>query len=102
MGISSTHNQHEKKLTINVSERFDFSLHQAFRDSYQHIDQPGTSFRLDLSKANYMDSSALGMILLLKDHAEKLKGRVVIERPNQAVSKILEIAQFQHLMTIVS
>lgn len=47
-----------------------------------------------------MDSSALGMILLLKDHAEKYSGKVIIRKPNEAVNKILEIAQFHRLLTI--
>lgn len=102
MGINTTHNEGDKQLIINVTDRFDFSLHQLFRDSYQQIQQPGSCFRLNLSNASYMDSSALGMILLLKDHAEKIKGEVIIEKPNEAISKILEIAQFHRLITVIS
>ena len=47
-----------------------------------------------------MDSSALGMILLLKDYAANLSGTVVIKNPNEEVNKILEIAQFHRLLTI--
>ena len=47
-----------------------------------------------------MDSSALGMILLLKEHADKLASKIVITGPNPAVLQILEIAQFQKMMTI--
>lgn len=48
-----------------------------------------------------MDSSALGMLLLLKEHADQIRGKIVIEKPNDAINKVLEIAQFQHLMEIV-
>lgn len=89
-----------KRLKISISERFDFSLHQQFRDSYLNCNENGVEFTLDLSKTTYMDSSALGMILLLKDHADKLSGKVVIRKPNEAVNKILEIAQFHRLMPI--
>ena len=41
-------------------------LHQSFRDAYRNVDVPGTIFKVDLSKATYMDSSALGMILAAK------------------------------------
>ncbi len=47
-----------------------------------------------------MDSSALGMILLLKDHADNLGGQVIIKKPSDTVNKILEIAQFHRLVTI--
>jgi len=89
-----------KGVKISVTERFDFSLHQKFRDAYAKCNENGSEFVLDLSATAYMDSSALGMILLLKDHADKLSGKVVISKPNDAVTKILEIAQFHRLMTI--
>ena len=89
-----------KQVSITIEERFDFSVHQNFRDAYADNLQPNTEFVLDLSKTSYMDSSALGMILLLKDHVEKNTGTLKITNPNESVYKILEIAQFHRLMTI--
>ncbi|GHF93328.1 STAS domain-containing protein [Thalassotalea marina] len=89
-----------KKITISVDERFDFSVHQSFRDAYIDADTIGSEFILDLSKTTYMDSSALGMILLLKDHVEKSSSSLKISKPNDTVNKVLEIAQFHRLMTI--
>ena len=88
------------EVRISIDERFDFSLHQHFRDAYVNCIERGTEFTLDLAKTTYMDSSALGMILLLKDHVDKISGTIVISKPNDAVNKILEIAQFHRLMTI--
>lgn len=82
MPIVSSTSSNSKDVLITVSERFDFSQYKLFRDSYCECNTPGTEFRLDLSSANYMDSSALGMLLLLKEHADKIKGKIVIERPN--------------------
>ena len=83
-----------------IDDRFDFSQHQNFRDAYAECNTSGTNFILELAKTTYMDSSALGMILLLKDHAEKLSGKVIIRKPSESVNKILEIAQFHRLLTI--
>ncbi len=47
-----------------------------------------------------MDSSALGMILLLKEHADKQGGKIVLVSPSNAVEKILTIANFHKLMTV--
>jgi len=101
MAIASKSANNNKDVLITVSDRFDFSQYKLFRDSYCDFNLAGTEFRLDLSGANYMDSSALGMLLLLKEHADKIKGKIVIERPNDSINKILEIAQFHHLMEIV-
>lgn len=100
MAISVQSNSEAKKVTINISQQFDYSLHQSFRDAYRNTNQAGTTFTLNLSQATYMDSSALGMILLLKEHAEKIGGRVVIEKPNESVRKILTIANFDQFVTI--
>jgi len=90
----------QNHLSIIVEERFDFSQHQYFRDAYSKHTNKGMLFSLDLSQTSYMDSSALGMILLLKDHAESIDGKIVLRKPNDAITKILEIAQFHRLMSI--
>lgn len=100
MAIKVNASGEKNQLIIAIDERFDFSLHQAFRDSYINVKTNNTQFVLDLSLTSYMDSSALGMILLLKDHAESLSGSVVIRKPSETVNKILEIAQFHRLLKI--
>lgn len=88
------------QLSIMIDGKFDFSLHQNFRDAYVDFQGNNVVINLDLSKTTYMDSSALGMILLLKDHAEKSENQIVIQKPNETVNKILEIAQFHRLLKI--
>jgi len=89
-----------KKLVMLIDERFDFSLHQKFRDAYSRVTTQDLIYVVDLGQTEYMDSSALGMILLLKDHVQLYAGQLIISRPSDTVRKILEIAQFQRLMTI--
>lgn len=100
MTVTRLISDNNKKLTITIQDKFDFSLYQSFRDSYSDFDSPNGQIVLDLHKTSYMDSSALGMILLLKEHADKLASKIVITGPNPAVLQILEIAQFQKMMTI--
>ena len=102
MGVTAKFSEESKQLVIMINDRFDFSLHQAFRDSYSAYAGKQLDYVLDLSGANYMDSSALGMILLLKDFVETNTSKLVIRNANESVRKILEIAQFHRLMTIES
>ena len=102
MSITVSPGSDTKTTNIIVTSQFDFSLHQTFRDAYRTIKEPGSVFCVDLAKATYMDSSALGMILLLKEHADKLGGKVVISKPNESVLKILKIANFDQFVTIKS
>lgn len=100
MTVTNRFSDEEKKLVISIQERFDFSLHQQFRDSYKDVTTKDLTFVLDLSQTEYMDSSALGMILLLKDHVQACAGQLLISKPSDTVRKILEIAQFQRLIKI--
>jgi anti-anti-sigma factor len=58
-----------KITTIDISGRFDFSMHQEFRQVYEHDPGGHTQYIINLRQTEYMDSSALGMLLLLREHA---------------------------------
>ncbi|WP_026960735.1 MULTISPECIES: STAS domain-containing protein [Aliagarivorans] len=103
MSIQSRLNSEDGELVITVEGRFDYSKHQDFRCSYKDQAIDGMLLVLDLSAAEYMDSSALGMMLLLKEHAEKSQARdLVIRRPSPAILKVLEVANFDKLIKIES
>ncbi|HEB55004.1 MAG TPA: anti-sigma factor antagonist [Gammaproteobacteria bacterium] len=90
-----------KKVQISITGRFDYKVSQAFRDSYRHVpSQDGVTYSVDLSGADYMDSSALGMLLLLREHAKSRGGTVYIERPSKQIDSILKVANFEQLFTI--
>ena len=100
MTIETMMSENGKELVITVDGKFDFSLHQHFKEAYSSYTEKNILIILNLSKTSYLDSSALGMILLLKDHAEKNDNKIMIRNPNETVSKILKIAQFHRLLTI--
>ena len=87
-------------LTITVRGRFDFSAHQEFRDAYEASAAQAGTVTVDMSDASYLDSSALGMLLLLRDQAGGDQSRVEIVNCNADVRKILSISNFEQLFTI--
>ncbi|MEH6560319.1 MAG: STAS domain-containing protein [Marinobacter sp.] len=87
-------------LIISIDGRFDFSTHQAFRDAYEHGGKDVDGYIVDLSDATYLDSSALGMLLLLRDYAGGDNANIAIENCNNDVRKILTISNFEQLFTI--
>lgn len=63
MPITVTTNDNVTRIII--SDRFDYGIHTAFRSAYK--DTPvDMEFIIDMSQASYMDSAALGMMLLLR------------------------------------
>ncbi len=101
MGISSQISRDGEDMVINIEGRFDFSQHQAFRAAMEAAGGRIRNFTVDLSRSEYMDSAALGMLLLLLEKAGGNRERVRLINPNQNVRKILEIANFDKLFTLV-
>lgn len=88
-----------ERLLIEIEGRFDFGVQKAFRAAYLEHPEVGV-YVVDLSRVDYMDSAALGMLLLLREHAGDLKDRVRLRAPGDQVRKILEVANFHKLFHI--
>ena len=100
MPISRNVSSDGREVTIQVSGRFDFSQHQAFRAACDGIGGMGQKFTVDLGGAEYLDSSALGMLLVLRDKVGEKRENVEIVRAKPEIKKILEIANFDKLFLV--
>lgn len=100
MTISSSSSADGSELTVNVEGRFDFSSHQEFRRAYERLDNQPDSYVVDMNATSYLDSSALGMLLLLRDYAGGDDAKISIVNCNDEVKKIFSISNFEQLFTI--
>ncbi len=98
--VRTSESENGRQVTITIVGRFDFSVHKEFRDAYINHNAAGMSFVLDLSQAEYMDSSALGMVLLLREFAGGDKAQITIRNASPDVAKILRIANFDKLLNM--
>lgn len=88
-------------IIIKILGRFDFSSHQEFRQIYEGVPDDVNKYVVDMSEATYLDSSALGMLLLMRDHAGGDNSQIDIKNCNEDVKKILTISNFGQLFNIV-
>ena len=100
MSVESEVSLDGKKLTIVIKGRFDFGSHQSFRDAYERYYKVPKAYVVDLKETTYMDSSALGMLLLLRDHAGGDESEIRVINSNSDVRKILAISNFDKLFDI--
>jgi anti-anti-sigma factor len=100
MSISNELSLDEKSVTIAVSGRFDFSTHQDFIQAYKAYPKGEKHFVVDLTHAEYLDSSAMGMLLQLREHSAKGGQGVILRNGNEAVQDVLRIANFGKLFVI--
>ncbi len=92
----------EGRAVIRLEGRFDFNAHREFREAVDSAMQMQgiREIQLDLFKVAYLDSSALGMLLMLRDKAQGKNLRVQLANCGAAVRQVLEIANFSKLFTI--
>lgn len=84
---------------IAPTGRFDFHCHREFRSSYQ-TQPPGAQYVVDLRATDYMDSSALGMLLLLREHGGGEKAKIKITGARAEIKSILAVSNFDKLFVI--
>lgn len=101
MAISSSVSPDGKTLTIEVDGRFDASSLDEFRKCYEDVSGGAPScYKVDLKNAVYLDSSALGMLLVLRDYAGGESAKITISNCSPEVKKIFAISSFEQLFTI--
>lgn len=100
MAVETDLSQDGSELTITIKGRFDFGKHQQFREAYEYLDCTSKSIVIDLKETTYLDSSALGMLLLLRDHAGGEDSNICMANPSPDVRKILAISNFEKLFEI--
>jgi HptB-dependent secretion and biofilm anti anti-sigma factor len=88
--------------TLALEGRFDFNAHRDFRGAYDGLlgDPVVREIVIDFARVDYLDSSALGMLLLLREKSESGAKTVVLSGLQGTVKQVLEIANFQRLFTI--
>lgn len=90
------------RAVIMLDGRFDFSTHREFSNCYcsaianagvQHVE-------VELGRVDYLDSSALGMLLLLGERAKIANKSVSLVNPNAMVAQVLERVSFGRIFAI--
>lgn len=97
MAVNMTVCANGDRVTIAVTGKFDFDLYDDFRASYAGTAGVGVAYQVDLAGTDYLDSSALGMLLLLREHAGGVASDIEIIQASPEVRRILDVANFGKL-----
>lgn len=81
-------------LRITIKGRFDFNILQEFREAYSDKQGSDSRFVIDLAQTEYIDSSALGMLLNMKNHLGAEDRQIEINNCQPNLMKIFSIAHF--------
>lgn len=98
MGVISQLDSSGEKMLIQVTGRFDFSRHADFRKAMNDAAKV-CHFIVELSETEYMDSSALGLLLLLRQKAGKTPVELRFAK-NSVIEKVLLSSNFTRLFNL--
>jgi HptB-dependent secretion and biofilm anti anti-sigma factor len=87
--------------SIELPKTFNYSNHKDFKLAYSRLleDPAVREVEVDFRLTSYIDSAALGMLLMLRSCAEAAGKSVVLVNASGTVRDILEIAHFETLFT---
>lgn len=90
------------KTRIRLNGRFDFSAHRTFRESYAPALDANEvrEIEIDLAQVDYVDSSALGMLLMLREKAHATNKSLYLSNCQGTVRQVLDMANFGKLFTM--
>ncbi len=87
---------------IKLKGKFTFADHKEFKKVFSSISEKTfKQLTLDISEVEYIDSAALGLLLLTKEEAEKNSVSLTIYKPHQQVQKMFKISRFYELFNVV-
>jgi anti-anti-sigma factor len=92
----------ESVFSLEMSGSFTFADHRVFREILKKIEDDKTArkviFRME--RLEFVDSAALGMLLLAHDAASSAGKRLVIKGAAGQVKKMFALAHFQRLFVL--
>ena len=87
-------------LTISITSRFDITTYKEFSDAYKDKLDSVSKWVIDLAEVEYLDSSALGMLLMLRERSGGNSAAIDIINCSTAVQKILKTVNFDKLFNM--
>lgn len=88
-------------MEVALSGRFTFADNKDFRALIAKIGESAIAqVRIDLSGLSFIDSAALGMLLLARETAGAKGKKLVLRGANDQVARVMKVAQFDKLFTL--
>jgi len=101
VSVVSEQSESGDELTVSVTGKFDYRIYDSFKASFSGIEDEEVTVNVDLKETDYMDSTALGMLLMLREHVGRA-ATIMLLNPRPEVMRVLTIANFDKLFSIRS
>ncbi|MEG3641102.1 STAS domain-containing protein [Magnetococcus sp. PR-3] len=86
-------------MTIQITGAFDYTLYSRFKRIFE-IAPDDMQYILDMGQVDHIDSSGMGMLLVLKESTDGQQERVKLIHTPLTIRAILERVQMHHQVLI--
>jgi HptB-dependent secretion and biofilm anti anti-sigma factor len=84
---------------ITIPEKLSYTMHTEFKNAYANVPK-FTKYIINFSRTKYVDSSGLGMLLILHEHNGGNKEDICFSNCSNAVYEIFRTATLEDFFTI--
>ena len=86
---------------VSISGEFTFIDHTAFKAiATRLLERQGRPIVIDLTRLEFIDSAGLGMLLIVRDEADKAGRTLVLRGPCGQVKRMFDVTKFDTLFTV--
>jgi anti-anti-sigma factor len=86
---------------VSISAEFTFTDHATFKViAARLLDGQDKAIVIDLAKLEFIDSAGLGMLLIVRDEADKARRSLVLRSPCGQVKRMFDVTKFDTLFTV--
>lgn len=97
--ITASNDTYSGRTTVTIQGRFNFACYDEFHRLVGTAEPK--SYFIDLRKVEYIDSAALGMLLLLRERVKEDRSRITLATGPGQPADVLKLANFASLFTLV-
>ena len=96
-----TENQDGEFAILDLEGRFDFGARRDFKDAVDRVQNSGSRYIiLNLQDIAFVDSSALGLLVVAHQNLKLKEGRIGLVNPQPYVRQILDLANVPRMIPI--
>ena len=100
MSIDLSKNDSNDVATISIKGHFNFDVNADFRKILDSASDGDYKVVIDMAMVDEIDSSALGMLLLLREQCGAISEKIKIKNCRQDIYDVLIMANFQTMFDI--
>lgn len=91
-----------RRVRVNLNGRFDLKSNLTFRNATRPLlgESDIDAIVIGFTNVSFVDSSALGLLLLLREQATNARKTVILSNCGQELTRLLSISQFHTIFPI--